>query len=142
MRMKKPLRLFLPRKTFARSATTEAPLIYAVDDAPELTELYTTLLGETGFIVRAFNDRADALAALRADRMKPDLLITDYFGRSIPVDGFMIRCLALYPTLRILMASGFSEMDVRLFQTRPNRFLQKPFTAEELRQEVIATLAA
>jgi CheY-like chemotaxis protein len=35
-------------------------LIYAVDDVPELTELYTTLLEAAGYIVRAFNDRAEA----------------------------------------------------------------------------------
>ena len=124
------------------SRTIGAPLIYAVDDMPDLTELYTTLLEATGCIVRAFNDRADALAALKADWTKPDLLITDYLGLSMPVDKFMCHCLAVHPTLRILMASGFSQTVVRFSQAGPDRFLQKPFTPEELRQEVMAALAA
>src|SRR5580765_3446636 len=74
------LKLFMQRNTPSSSTTrtTEAPLIYAVDDVPDLTELYTTFLEATGHIVRAFNDRSEALAALKADRTKPDLLITDY----------------------------------------------------------------
>lgn len=120
--------------------TTEAPLIYVVDDAPDLTELYTAFLEATGCIVRAFNDRAEALAALKADLTKPDLLITDYLGLSMTVDGFMSQCLAAHPTLRILMASGFSQTEVGFSQARPDRFLQKPFTLQELRQEVRAAL--
>lgn len=134
----------MQRNTPSASAprTTEAPLIYAVDDVPDLTELYTTFLEATGCIVRAFNDRAEALAALKADWPKPDLLITDYLGLSMTVDGFMSHCLAAHPTLRILMASGFSQVEVEFSQARPDRFLQKPFTPEELRQEVRSALAA
>jgi len=113
-----------------------------VDDVTDLTELYTALLAATGYIVRAFNDRAEALAALKADRMKPDLLITDYLGLSMRVDRFIRHCLVVHPTLRILMASGFSRTDMRFSQARPDRFIQKPFTPEELRQEVRAALTA
>ena len=61
---------FSPR----RGLRLKMRLIYVVDDVPDLTE-NTTLLEATGYIVRAFNDRAEALAAW-ADRTKPDLLIT------------------------------------------------------------------
>jgi CheY-like chemotaxis protein len=111
-----------------------------VDDVPDLTELYSTLLEATGYIVRAFNDRAEALAALKADRTKPDLLITDYLGLSMRVDRFICHCLVVHPTLRILMASGFTRTDMRFSQATPDRFIQKPFTPEELRQEVRAAL--
>ena len=140
----KALKLFSRRNTASASASraAEAPLIYAVDDVPDLTELYITLLESTGYRVRTFNDRAEALSALNADRTKPDLLITDCVGPSMPVDRFMQRCLVVHPTLRILMASGFSRTDVRLSQARPDRFIQKPFTAEEFLQRVRAVLAA
>jgi CheY-like chemotaxis protein len=142
--MMKALNPFLRQNTTSASAScaAEAPLIYAVDDVPDLTELYITLLEANGYSVRAFNDRAEALSALKADRTKPDLLITDCAGPSMPVDRFMQRCLVVHPTLRILMASGFSRTDVRLSQARPDRFIQKPFTAAEFLRRVRAVLVA
>ena len=122
--------------------TTEFPLIYVVDDVPELTELYTALLEAAGYIVRAFNDRAEALAALKADRTKPDLLITDCLGHSMPVDRFIRHCLLVHPVLRILLASGFSQKDAWFSNVRPDRFIQKPFTLDELQWEVKAAMAA
>jgi len=114
--------------------------IYVVDDAPFLTELYTTLLGASGYKVRAFNDRVEALAALKADWKKPDLLITDYRGLSMPVDQFLHQCLLVYPALRILMISGFKRGDLRFSRAKPDRFMEKPFTPEELQQEIKAIL--
>jgi len=113
-----------------------------VDDAPELTELYTILLEATGYIVRAFNDRAKALIALKAERAKPDLLITDCVGPSMSLDRFLECCLVAYPSLRILMVSGYSQTDVRFPQPGSDRFIQKPFTIEEFLRRVRATLAA
>jgi DNA-binding NtrC family response regulator len=126
----------------ATSRTTEAPLIYAVDDMPHLTELYTTLLEAAGYIVRAFNNRLEALAALKAATKKPNLLITDYLGHSMPVDEFIRDCLVVHPTLRILMASGFDQTGLRASPIRADRFIRKPFGLEELQQEVRAALIA
>ena len=117
-------------------------MIYVVDDLPDLTGLYTALLEAAGYRVRAFNDRAEALAALKAARTKPDLLITDYLGRAMPVDRFLQRCLVMHPALRVLMVSGFRQLHVRVSGAKPERFLQKPFTLDELRREIQATLAA
>jgi len=39
------------------------------------------------------------------------------------------------------MASGYSQTDLRFSQAIPDRFVQKPFTAEVLLQEVKAALA-
>ena len=134
---------FLRQTNSAASASQRAERrsIYAVDDAPCLTKLYAALLEATGYILRTFNDRAEALAALKADRKKPDLLITDYRGLSMSVDQFMHQCLVVHPALRILMASGYSQTDLRFSQAIPDRFIQKPFTAEVLLQEVRAALA-
>jgi DNA-binding NtrC family response regulator len=91
--------------------------------------------------VRSFNLRIEALAAFRAERRKPDLLVTDYCGLSMPVERFIDHCLEVHPDLRILMASGFSQTSMRFFSVRADRFIQKPFTAEEFLQEVRAALA-
>jgi DNA-binding NtrC family response regulator len=113
-----------------------------VDDQLWLTQLYTLVLEKAGYSVRAFNDRSEALAALEADRTKPDLLITDDLGHAMPVDQFMQHCRVVHPTLRILMASGFSQVGARFSLARPDRFIQKPFTLEVLRQEVGGVLTA
>ncbi len=115
--------------------------IYAVDSEDGLTDLYVHFLKGTGYSVRAFNQRAEALAAMAEDEHGPDLLIMDYLGDSMPVDDFLQRCRLLHPAVRILMASGFGEDDVQFSGTRPDRFLQKPFTAEEFLREVGRTLA-
>ena len=116
--------------------TVTGPSIYLVDDAPFLTEVYTTVLGASGCRVCAFNDRAEALAALKADWNKPDLLITDYRGLSMPVDQFLHQCLLVHPALRILMVSGFSRAHLRFSKAKPDRFMEKPFTPEQLQREV------
>ena len=120
----------------------EPPAIYVVDDEPLLTELYTIFLEAAGYFVKAFTDRVEALAALAGERRKPDLLVTDYFGSSMLADGFMRRCLKVHPHLRILIASNLSQRDVHFFSVRPNRFIQKPFNAEEFLREVKAALVA
>lgn len=116
-------------------------LIYAVDDEPGLLDLYTILLEAHDYVVRTFDNRVHALAELKGGRRKPDLLIMDYFGHAISVDGFMQHCLRAHPGLRILVASGFSQLDARFACVRPDRFIQKPFTADEFLQEVKAVLA-
>jgi DNA-binding response OmpR family regulator len=120
----------------------EAGSIYVVDDDKTLTELYVILLEATGYRVRAFNDRAEALAALENDSTRPDLLIMDYLGHLMPLDWFVHRSLAAHPTLRILMTSGLSPAEERLSSAGLGRFIQKPFTGEELLNEVRAALAA
>ena len=115
--------------------------IYAVDDMPSLTELYSSLLEPIGYAVKAFNDRISALVALKADRTKPALVITDYLGRSMPVDEFMHACRVIHPGVRILMASGLNPDLMRLRLAKPDRFLHKPFTPEQFRDEVWAALA-
>jgi DNA-binding NtrC family response regulator len=119
-----------------------APTIYVVDDAPFLTELYISLLKPSGYMVRAFKDRVEALAALDADRNKPDLLITDYGGPSMPVEQFMHRCRAVHPALRILMISGFRRTDILFSRMRPDRYMEKPFGIDQFRREVCDVLAA
>ncbi len=132
---------FVPNGSFASAPrTAETVSIFVVDDDESLTGLYADFLETAGYRVWAFNDRAEALAALRADRVKPDLLITDYCGRAMSVDRFMRYCRIVKPTLRILMASGFSRTDMQFLQAKPDRFIQKPFTLEELSQEVTAAL--
>lgn len=119
----------------------EPSLIYVVDDETRLTDLYTIILEAKGYAVRTFNNRIEALAELKGAMKKPDLVIMDYLGHTMPADGFMRLCLQAHPNLRILVASGYSQIDARFSYIRPDRFIQKPFTAEEFLSEVESALA-
>jgi CheY-like chemotaxis protein len=123
------------------SSNVKAPIIYAVDDMPCLTELYALVLNKSGFVVRSFHDRQATLDSLAAAQIKPDLLITDLHNPTMRIEPFLEACVALHPTLRILMATGFGYHPAWCFSVTPHRFLPKPFTAEELRRAVEATLA-
>ena len=129
-------------KLFLFPENSASPVVYTVDDDEDLTELYATLLRAAGYCVRAFTGRAEALASLKVERSKPQLLITDIRGGSIPVECFISDCVAVHPTLQILMASGFPHTETRFSRVRPNRFLRKPFTSEEFLREVRAVLAS
>ena len=120
------------------SRSPESSLIYAVDDMPYLTELYALVLEATGHRVRTFEDRHAALTALKIE--KPALLITDFCNASMPTARFLQECIALRPKLRILMATGFGRNHAWFSSVTPHRFLQKPFTPDELQQAVCDSL--
>jgi len=122
------------------SSRTTAQVVYVVDDLPCLTELYALILNASGYVVKCFYDRRTALASLSAAKEKPVLLITDLHNPSMRIEPFLEECLGLHPALRILMASGFSYYHAWCFSVRPDYFLQKPFTPQELRHAVEATL--
>ena len=129
-----------PRLSSAMRRTPAGPpAIYVVDDLPRLTELYATLLSDTAYPVKTFNDRTTALAVLKCDRA-PLLLITDYAGSTMPVGSFIQEFRRVHPRLPILMASGFDRDQMQFSTCRPDLFLQKPFTAQEFRQAITALL--
>jgi CheY-like chemotaxis protein len=131
----------LGRVPLPGAPSPETLSIYAVDDQRYLTDLYARILEHSGLRIRTFNDRAEALSALKAESQKPALLITDYLGFPMPADEFMQACREVHPWLRILMASGFDQGDMRLSRVKPDRFIRKPFSPEEFRHEVSAVLA-
>ena len=117
-------------------------LIYVVDDQNGAGELYAIFLEANGYTARLFTDRAAALSALKTEKPKPALLMTDSLGRSMPTDGFIQRCRALHPALRILLTSGRDRPEADFSSPLPDRFIQRPFTPEQLQQEVHDALAA
>jgi len=122
------------------SRKSKTGLIYIVDDEPDLTNLYELFLDGTGYAVEAFNHRVEALDALNINRRKPDLLIMDYLGHSIPADQFLNQCLRVHPNLRILVASGLT--DIHFASVKPHHVLQKPFNGEEFVNAVRSVLSA
>jgi CheY-like chemotaxis protein len=128
-----------PHERSANEFANTAP-IFVVDDEPGLTELYSIVLEARGYIAKPFNDRVEALLALKSQTPKPALLIMDYLGHPMSTERFMERCRIIHPGLRILLASGFHQLDRRLTSIKADAFIQKPFTAEAFLREVRATM--
>jgi response regulator RpfG family c-di-GMP phosphodiesterase len=129
------------RGSRAQDEASQPVLIYAVDDLTRLTELYGSILETKGYLVKTFNHRAIALASLYAETRPPALLITDYVGVSMPINRFILACHVIEPKLRILMASGFAQAQMRFSSARPDGFLEKPFTPAEFVQAIETTLS-
>src|SRR5262245_42696313 len=60
-----------PEERSTHAPANAAP-IYVVDNEPQLTELYSIVLESAGYVAKAFNDRIEALSALKTDVPKPD----------------------------------------------------------------------
>jgi CheY-like chemotaxis protein len=110
--------------------------VYAVDDEPVLTELYRLVLEPAGCEVKTFSCRAEALVALSGAEHQPGVLITDYRGYPISAEEFIRACRRVTRGLKILMATGYYRGFLGPLEGQFDGFLQKPFLAERLVEEV------
>jgi DNA-binding NtrC family response regulator len=104
-----------------------------VDDEEFICELLEDLLREQGLRTRRFHDAESAWETFQQADPKPQLLVTDF--QLINMNGLELiaLCRRLSPGLRVILASG--SVDPRLFEKtgiRPDCFLPKPFTPEQL----------
>ncbi len=105
-----------------------------VDDDEALVFLVKRLLTRKGFQVTTFLDPRAALAALRADPMQCDLLVTDfnmpgYSGVDLLRDVRLIR-----PTLPVALASGYvtPEIERDALAAGARALIHKPNDVDEL----------
>ena len=108
-------------------------LIYVVDDEPMLLELASVILAPLGYKIRTFRDPTSALASFTAARPRPVLIITDYAMHKLDGLALLDACRKLEPKQKALLVSGTVGPEV--FQhspVKPNRFLSKPYAAQQL----------
>lgn len=116
--------------------------VFAVDDEVLVTDLIEAILGAEGYVVQTFQDPARALQALAEARPKPDLLITDFVMGEMNGIELIEKCRQHAPALPTLLLSGTVTEDfIKRFATQPDRFLAKPFRAEQLLRVVRDLLA-
>jgi CheY-like chemotaxis protein len=117
-------------------------LIYVVDDEPMLLELASVILEPHGYRIRTFRDPEAALQSFAAARPRPDLLITDYAMHSMNGMQLIKKFRALEPCQKIILVSGTVGEDIFRNETaRPDRFLSKPYQADQLASHVETLLA-
>lgn len=111
--------------------------VMLVEDEDVLRKLYAMLLTDLGYEVISRADGRLALDTLETDQ-DFDLLITDI--KMPAMDGFELHeaLVAMNSKIPVLMISGFSDQGRvdRLCDQGLIRFLQKPFTAEQLAEVI------
>ena len=129
--------------TSSKSGASTGALIYVVDDEPVLLDLVSVILEPLGYVVEGFTTPDAALHRFKTAHPRPALVVTDFAMR--PMTGLQLAgaCRQICPSQRILLVSGTAGEDVLRDQpVQPDRFLSKPYQAEELIEAVKAALAA
>ena len=126
------------RRPGATTARTVAPIL-VVDDDAKIVHLVRTYLEREGFGVITASDGADALAAIRDQRLR--LVVLDLMLPTL--DGFAIaRAAREHSTLPILILSARSATADRVLGINlgADDYLPKPFSPAELVARVKAIL--
>jgi two-component system, cell cycle sensor histidine kinase and response regulator CckA len=118
--------------------------VVVVEDDPSVRALVRIMLGDCGYRVLEAPD-ADGAVALCGDHPGGvDLLLTDVVMPDIGGRALADRLTALFPGLRVLFMSGYSDEAVyRHGIIRPDTaFIEKPFSAAALARKVREVLDA
>ena len=115
--------------------------IFVVDDEPMLLDLAATILQPLGFDVRTFRDPKRALAEYPAS--KPVVVVTDYAMGEMNGIDLVRECKRINPRQKTILVSG--TVDEHVFadaQSKPDRFLAKPYQIPDLVESVQSLLKA
>jgi PAS domain S-box-containing protein len=130
-------------------ADTATPLgqgqtVLVVDDEPALVELAEELLAGLGYEPVGFASSAQALAAVRADPRRFDLVLTDEVMPELTGTALAGALRELRPDLPILLASGYGgpQLDTRARAAGISVVVRKPLRRAELAQALSQALQA
>ncbi|PIE56841.1 MAG: hypothetical protein CSA34_02455 [Desulfobulbus propionicus] len=118
--------------------------ILVVDDELPITEYMTQVLQSAGYEVEAFTSSKEALTAFKNSRESPELLITDMGMPGLTGLELATKIHRYAPEVPVIICTGFSEEVTQdnYNEKGINGFLPKPFTADNLIQEVHRVLTA
>ena len=113
-----------------------------MEDEPGVRGLAKRVLTQRGYRVLEASDGAIALRVAAGHVGEIDLVLTDVEMPNLGGRGMMEELKELSPDLRVLFMSGYPKAEVFPDAARAKRtpYLQKPFTAETLCDEVRAAL--
>ena len=112
-----------------------------VDDDFDVRSFVSAVLTADGDTVLSAGDPLEALRLARASREPIDFLVTDFdLGAATGLDlAAAVR--RTFPHIRVLLISGSIDCSTPPVSDRVDGFLQKPFTATELRTKLANLLA-
>ncbi len=135
-------KVYLPRVDEAPHVVGQEPervphgteTVWLVEDADPLRALAVKLLSRQGYTVRAFRNGPEALAAAGTLAAPVHLLLTDVVMPGINGRVLAERLVALYPRMKVLFTSGYTENVVVQHGVLKKgiNFLPKPYTPQDL----------
>jgi CheY-like chemotaxis protein len=156
-------RLYMPRAT-ASGAPAVVPVVRAapppvadsttgerrsakillVEDDEMVRNLTSGLLASMGYTVVVCDSPSSAIAKLSTEKFVPDLLLTDVVMPSMTGPELRERLNETMPGLKTVMMSGYTSHSAirRALADKAVRFIQKPFTKQELEQAIRELLEA
>jgi two-component system cell cycle sensor histidine kinase/response regulator CckA len=114
--------------------------ILLVEDEDTVRRLVTRILRSVGYQVIEASGGDEALELLEGHEGRIDLLLSDVLMRGLTGPELAKQVCARRPGIEVLLISGFAEEG--LAENENLRFLGKPFTTQELLDEVRAALDA
>ena len=117
--------------------------VLLVEDEEVVREVAARILREQGYTVLEAADGVQALGLARGNTHRGvDLLFTDVVMPVMSGSELADRLREYQPGIRVLYTSGYAGDTIRQIelQERATAFIEKPFTAEELAQNVRAVL--
>src|SRR5437879_3702107 len=104
-----------------------------------LLELATIVLEPAGYQIKTFRDPHEAMRSFIEAKPRPDLVITDYAMHRANGMDVVVQCKSLQPGQKVVLISGTVGSEVfEHAPVKPDRFLAKPYQADELRALVKA----
>jgi PAS domain S-box-containing protein len=144
-------RIYLPRLGDSESAGDEADstsvltrgesTILVVEDDPAVRAFTTTVLRDAGHMLLEASDGDEALEVAQRHRGPIHLLLTDMVMPGLTGTDLAAELRLVRPECRVLLVSGYSETLVGENTIDEGiRYLQKPFSPEQLSRSVNAVL--
>jgi len=118
------------------SQTIETKTIFVVEDDDTVRELVKEILSQQGHKILTARNGGDALQIARNYNDHVDLLITDIVMRRI--DGKMLsdRMKSIWPHVKVMYMSGYTDDVIKHGEIKDVEFLQKPFLPSDLLDRV------
>lgn len=121
-----------PQESSDEGRMSEAGTILFVDDNDSLREVLARILARGGYTVMQA-ESAEAAYSLLPQGEGVDLVISDVVMSGDGVRGLIEHARAVSPSIRFLLISGHPLSNIeRTYGIPGARFLQKPFTPQEL----------
>ena len=116
--------------------------ILVVDDEYPVRNVLSVSLEHLGYKVDAASSGPEAIKRYAEAEQAYDLIILDMLMPELTGDEVYFELIRYNPDIKALLISGYSSEDAvqRVLAEGRSRFLQKPFTIEELSREVRAAI--
>ncbi|MDD4616228.1 MAG: response regulator [Alphaproteobacteria bacterium] len=115
--------------------------ILVVDDNPSVREYIERSFAVPGYAVSSAIDGQEALDLLSRENF--DALVSDIVMPNVDGVALAMKAAQLYPSLRIVMVSGYVQERVRAvnLESLVHKVISKPFSPEEIREAVDSVLS-